>query len=82
MSRQKPSFLILPFAVDLTLFVIPNSDAYLAEKYADEFPAYAARTPTLIPFVTNKIMMTGLAWLGLIVSLYLQLNCTTACDLE
>lgn len=67
---------------DLTLFVIPNSDAYLAQKYASEFPAYAARTPTIIPLVKNKIVMTALACCGLIVSLYLQLNCTTACGLR
>jgi protein-S-isoprenylcysteine O-methyltransferase Ste14 len=66
----------------LILFVVPNSDAYLAERYATEWPAYAARTATLIPFLRNKTAMSALAWLGLVVSIYLQLDCTAACGLS
>ena len=50
-------------------------------RYASEFPAYAARTPTMIPFMKSKVVTTALAWLGLIVSVYLQLECTKACGL-
>lgn len=30
---------------------IPNLDAYLSKRYSDEFPAYAAKTKKLLPWV-------------------------------
>lgn len=35
--------------------VVPNSDAYLATRYSTEFPAYAAKTRTIFPFVPECI---------------------------
>lgn len=53
-SMQLTFFMI--FAFDI--FTIPNSDTYLAQRYPEEFPAYAAATPTLIPFVHSKTVLT------------------------
>ena len=65
----------------LTLFIVPNSDAYLAQKYPSEFPAYLAATPRLIPGVYSPALAHALAWAGLLVSLYLEINCGTACGM-
>jgi len=65
----------------LTLFVVPNSDAYLAQKYPDEFPAYLAKTARLIPGVRSKAAAHALAWAGLLVSFYMQINCGPACGM-
>ena len=37
------------------LFVVPNSDTYLAQRYPEEFPAYAAQTATLIPGLHSAV---------------------------
>ena len=50
--------------------VIPNSDAYLAKRYPSEFPAYAARTATLIPGLHSQVLSKALAWLCLLISVY------------
>lgn len=64
-----------------TLFVCPNSDAYLAQRYADEFPAYAASTASLIPGLRNKTAARILAWAGLALSIYLGMSCGAACGM-
>ena len=55
--------------------------ADLAQKYPDEFPAYLAKTARLIPGVRSKAAAHALAWAGLLVSLYLQINCGAACGM-
>jgi protein-S-isoprenylcysteine O-methyltransferase Ste14 len=65
----------------LTLFVVPNSDAYLAQRYPDEFPAYLAKTARLIPGVRSPLLATVLAWIGLFVSMAMEMNCSSACGL-
>ncbi len=46
------AFAIPALMAALFLFVnIPMLDRYLAERYADEFPAYARRTKKFVPFV-------------------------------
>ena len=42
----------------LMFMVIPNSDAYLAQKYPDEFAAYQATTAPLIPGVKSPTLNT------------------------
>ena len=63
----------------LIVFIIPNSDAYLANKYSNEFPAYEARTARLIPFVRSRAVEYVLAWSCLVLSIYMELNCGAAC---
>ena len=64
----------------LLLLVVPNSDAYLAERYAAEFPSYAEKTATLIPFVHNPVVLRILAWLGIAASVYISIvSCPGAC---
>ena len=41
----------LAMAVNFALVIIPAHDAYLAERYGQEFDAYARRTKKLIPFL-------------------------------
>ena len=53
------------------LFVVPNSDFYLAERYPVEFPAYAQKTATLIPGLRSKVLSQILAWTCLMTSVYL-----------
>lgn len=53
------------------LFVVPNSDFYLAERYPLEFPAYAQKTATLIPGLRSKVLSQILAWTCLMTSVYL-----------
>ena len=55
--------------------------ADLAQKYPDEFPAYLAKTARLIPGVRSKAAAHALAWAGLLVSFYLQINCGAACGM-
>lgn len=65
----------------LILIVVPNSDAYLAKRYPDEFPAYAARVGTLIPGVTGGgrgSLLLGVLSLG--VSVWLSGQCSEACS--
>lgn len=63
------------------LFVCPNSDAYLASRYADEWPKYSASVASLIPGVRNRSLELALAWAGLALSLYMQASCGQACGL-
>lgn len=66
----------------LVLLVVPNSDAYLAERYATEFPAYAEKTATLIPFVHNQRVLRILAWGGIAASIYILIfSCPGACKM-
>ena len=53
------------------LFVVPNSDHYLAERYPNEFPAYAEKTATLIPGLRSSAASKILAWICLTISIYL-----------
>ena len=49
----------------LTLFVVPNSDAYLARRYPDEFPAYLAEDGTVNDCQRSRGTPTareGLGW--------------------
>lgn len=65
------------------LIVVPNSDAYLAKRYPDEFPAYAARVGTLIPGVTGGgwgSVLLGVLSVG--VSAWLSGQCSGACSGE
>lgn len=55
--------------------------ADLAQKYPDEFPAYLAKTARLIPGVRSRAAAHALAWAGLLVSFYLQINCGAACGM-
>lgn len=41
----------LAMGLNFVLVIIPAHDAYLAERYGDEFAAHARTTRTLIPFV-------------------------------
>lgn len=50
---HKFSMLIVPLVMTLNFIfvIIPRLDSYLAEKYKDEFPAYAKRTKKLFPLI-------------------------------
>eukprot|EP00929_Paragymnodinium_shiwhaense_P053754 TRINITY_DN26926_c0_g1_i6.p1 TRINITY_DN26926_c0_g1~~TRINITY_DN26926_c0_g1_i6.p1 ORF type:complete len:211 (-),score=10.21 TRINITY_DN26926_c0_g1_i6:101-733(-) len=61
------------------LFVCPNSDAYLGQRYWKEFPAYAETTATLIPGVHSKVANQILAWGCFIVSIWLGGACAGQC---
>jgi len=62
----------LPIAmVPIFVFLImPNSDAYLAQRYPQEFPAYAAKTATLIPGLHSTMASKLLSWICLAVAMY------------
>lgn len=62
--------------------VVPNADAYLAERYGDEFRAYAKKTATLIPFVHARWLNQVLACVGLATSIYASLYCSDSCPAE
>lgn len=70
--------LVLMSVWALWIFVIPNSQEYLARRYPAEFPAYADATSKFVPFLHNKIFMTALAWISLIGSCYCSMD-TKAC---
>jgi len=61
------------------IFIIPNSDAYLASRYPAEFPAYAAATASYIPGLHNKTAEKALAWAMLFLSFFMQTSCSQAC---
>jgi len=63
------------------VMVIPNSDAYLAQRYPDEFPAYAANTATLFPFIFNRLVLLGLAWACFAAAIYFSTTCNAACGM-
>eukprot|EP00811_Abedinium_folium_P003791 NODE_13488_length_1162_cov_28.178744.p1 GENE.NODE_13488_length_1162_cov_28.178744~~NODE_13488_length_1162_cov_28.178744.p1 ORF type:complete len:273 (-),score=38.34 NODE_13488_length_1162_cov_28.178744:225-1043(-) len=67
--------MIWSFAV----FIMPNSDAYLAQRYPEEFPAYAEKTATLIPFLRSKCALHTIGWVVLAASLYLEYIGSAAC---
>jgi len=60
-------------------FVIPNADAYLANRYK-EFPEYAAKTGPLIPFVRSPLVNQIFAWAGFVGSMYASTYCTMHCE--
>ncbi|CAE7731284.1 unnamed protein product [Symbiodinium microadriaticum] len=76
--------LSIPIATIFTfvMAVVPNSDNYLAQRYPEEFPAYAAKTATLIPGLHSKLGSQILAWASLVVSMYFWCNtCSASCGL-
>lgn len=60
-------------------FVIPNADAYLARRYP-EFPAYAAKTAPIIPFVRSPMVNWLIAGVGAVASMYTGAFCTMSCE--
>ena len=65
----------------LTLCVIPNSDAYLAKKYPDEFPQYLESTARLIPGLRSQMASYLVAWAGLAISMLMEISCGKACGM-
>eukprot|EP00927_Polykrikos_kofoidii_P014137 TRINITY_DN16168_c0_g4_i1.p1 TRINITY_DN16168_c0_g4~~TRINITY_DN16168_c0_g4_i1.p1 ORF type:complete len:274 (+),score=34.72 TRINITY_DN16168_c0_g4_i1:63-884(+) len=63
-------------------FIIPNSDAYLAERYQADFPSYAAKTAPLIPFLTSPMLNQIVACLGFGASFVASAYCTTTCSAD
>jgi len=58
------------------IFVCPNSDAYLAKRYRQDFAEYSQKTPTLIPFFpASKVANQCLALLAFMISLYYFPSC-------
>lgn len=74
-NLSTPLLMIWMFAY----FVMPNSDAYLAQRYPTEFPAYAEKTATLIPFFNSSIGLKIIGWLGFVASMWAGNECTAAC---
>ncbi|CAE7602816.1 unnamed protein product [Symbiodinium natans] len=73
-----PIMMIFTFVI----IVVPNSDRYLAQRYPEEFPAYAAKTATLIPGLHSELASKILAWACLVVCVYLWCNtCSAPCGL-
>lgn len=64
------------------VLVCPNSDAYLAQRYWREFPAYARETATLIPGVSAYWANQVLAWAAFAVGMYLGLHCAGQCGYQ
>jgi steroid 5-alpha reductase family enzyme len=62
------------------VIVNPNSDAYLADRYWQEFPAYARTTATLIPGLKNYYANQLLGWLCFLVGGYLGNQCAGQCE--
>lgn len=63
------------------LFIIPNSQEHLAKRYPTEFPAYAASTPKLIPFVHSDVIMQVIAWISLAGACWCGMDFNAACGL-
>ncbi|CAE6959708.1 unnamed protein product [Symbiodinium natans] len=71
-----PIFMIFTFV----FVIMPNSDSYLAQRYPEEFPAYAAQTATLIPGLHSKALSKFLAWVACFISIYYWCyTCPVAC---
>eukprot|EP00392_Amoebophrya_sp_AT5.2_P001626 g1628.t1 len=70
-----PIFMVWSFLV----FVCPNSDAYLAQRYWREWGEYEAKTATLIPGFHSKLGGQVLAWLAFGVGSWLYGNCAGQC---
>ena len=66
----------------MVYFICPNSDAYLAQRYPDEFPAYAAATATYVPGLAHKTLSYVLAWLSLGLAMWMEMSCGPACGLS
>ena len=72
-----PVYMVWSFVV----LVNPNSDAYLADRYAQEFPDYARRTATLIPGLKGYYVNQLLAWICFFVGGWMGNRCTAEhCD--
>lgn len=74
-SLSAPAAMIPSFVY----LVIPNSDAYLADKYSDEWPAYEAKTARLIPYLQSGAGNHALAIIALLLSCYLGQHCGEQC---
>mmetsp|Transcript_17503 Transcript_17503/g.40561 ORF Transcript_17503/g.40561 Transcript_17503/m.40561 type:complete len:273 (-) Transcript_17503:126-944(-) len=70
-----PVFMVWSFA----FVVIPNSDAYLASRYVDQFPDYAAKTPTLIPGLQSTVALKTLGIVAFVASCYMSYLCGGVC---
>jgi protein-S-isoprenylcysteine O-methyltransferase Ste14 len=62
------------------LFVIPNSDAYLAQRYWREWDDYSRRVATFIPGLHSQIGLQVLAWACFAVAGILGGKCAGQCD--
>ena len=72
-----------PMSLHWVIFmVVPNSDAYLAQKYPSEFPAYLAKTPRLIPGVKSGTAMAVIGLLGTVVGMVGMFHCGDACGMS
>ena len=59
-----------------------NSDAYLAQRYPDQFPEYSSKTPSFLPFVpprVEKVLGHVTALAGLAGFVFTSLQCSAAC---
>jgi protein-S-isoprenylcysteine O-methyltransferase Ste14 len=75
------AFSLSAFQMGLFLwFWIPQSDAYLAQRYPNDFPSYAAKTATIIPLVRSPFINQAIAWGGLAYSLYASTYCGMNCE--
>jgi len=63
---------ILP---NLVFCICPNSDAYLAHKYPEEFPDYAAKVATLVPFLHSQAILKVFGLVLLVAGAYLSMSC-------
>lgn len=61
------------------ILVDPNSDAYLASKYPEEWPAYSAKTASLIPFLRSPMLEKVIGWAAFALSCYLGGGCSEQC---
>lgn len=61
------------------IFVCPNSDAYLATRYWQEFPEYEQRTASLIPGIRNKLLNQLLGWTCFGIGAWLGAACAGQC---
>jgi len=71
-----PIFMVWMFV----LFVCPNSDAYLASRYPDQFPSYAARTATLLPGLRGGVASSVVAWACFVLACFASMRCPEQCS--
>ena len=72
-----------PMSLHWVIFMlIPNSEAYLAQKYPDEFSFYLARTAPLIPGVRSGSVMKAIGLIGTVVGMVGMLYCGEACGMS
>lgn len=62
--------------------IIPNSDAYLAQRYSADFPQYALKTAPLIPFVISPLVNQVIALAGFVGSVVAGTYCTMSCGAD